>query len=276
MHISNRSLRPLQLATLVALMLSNNSALAFDLNTDFFGQTSAYSATQTMASGRDSFSAEVHKEGEKLRMNLTEQGQNISMIMRGDKETNYMLMHDMGMFQEVKNKRIEQYRQDTDMRFENQKKVRSESANGYPATVYTADFVNGEGKQGSGTFWVTRDNIVVRAVLETQERRKMVESTMNLTNLQVGDQPDELFEVPSNYKSFGLGGLFSNAMRQSREPRRNETETEQPDTGSVEQPMVDQSADTASSAPDSADDEQPTRRKEMRKALGRLFGRGDG
>lgn len=184
---------------------------AFDLNDSMLTSKTPYSATQTTKVDNETIAMKVYKEGEKLRMDINEEGQRISVIMRLDKETNYTLMHDMAIYQEVKSGGIEQFRSDMDTNITNQQEVGTEQMNGYECTKYTADFSGTDGTTGSGTFWVNSDEIVVRAVMTAQEGNQTVDTVMDLTDLDVSDQPDELFEVPEGYQSFGLEAL----MRQS-------------------------------------------------------------
>lgn len=243
-------------SALLGLVVSLPSQ-AFDLNDAMFNSESAYSATQTTTVGKDTIAMDVFKEGKKMRMNMSEQGQNLSIVIRMDTETNYMLMHEMSMFQEVKSKRIKQYQKDMNMQFTNQQKVGMEEANGFKCAKYTADFDDNNGTKGTGTYWINSDDIMVRAVMTSKRRRKTTETTTDITNLQVGDQPDDLFEVPEGYKSFGLGALLGNSQQNSQEPR----------------PQSDQER-----AQNESNDEttEEGRGKNVRKALKGLFGRGNG
>ena len=248
---------------------STQPALAFDLNTYFLESATPYSATQVIASDKDSFQTQLYREGKKMRMDIAQKGKQVSIVMRGDTDTNYMLMHEMSMYQEVKNKRIERYRSASQMTFSNQQKIGSEEVNGYSTDMYTADFVDGDGKTGSGKFWVTNDDIVVRAEMAVQGRRRAKNTTVNLTNLQVGDQPDDLFEVPANYNSLNMGALFSG--------NRNSSRNSQPVSDSDQEQATSQSGDSAEPADQPVNvGEQPNTGKNVRKALGRLFGKGNG
>jgi len=232
---------------------------AFDLNDVMKNNKTPYSATQTATvNNKQSFSMDVFWEKRKLRMNINEGDQEMSMIMLLDEETNYMLMHELSMYQEVNSKRAnKQFQNSATMQFTNQQELGTEEANGFMCTKYTADFADEAGNTGNGTYWVNSDNIVVRAVMTTKRRRKTTETTMDLTNVQVGDQPDELFEVPANYQSLGLGGLF----RQSR--NNNSNASQDPDT----------TAQSDEAPPEDAPEEG--RGKNVRKALKGIFGRGN-
>lgn len=250
-----------------ALCFSAVGASAFDLNTAMTQPAKAHSATQTMTSGRDSFTTQLYREGQKLRMDINEQGQSVSVVMRMDKETNYMLMHEMNMYQEVKSKRIKQYQSNMGVEFSNQQKLGRETVNGIQTTKYSADYKDNDGQTGTGVYWVTDDEIVIKGEMQLQRRRKTIETTWELTDLKIADQPDELFEVPAGYNSLGLGGLFSNAMKQSRQNDRPKSDQE----------MAAEAANDSGSEQTSDQAEEPAEDgRNVRKALGKLFRRGGG
>ena len=124
-----------------------------------------------------------------------------------------------------------------------------------------------QGNAGTGTYWVTDGGILVRSEVEVKRRRKVERTTTNLTELKLGDQPDELFEIPASYQTMSLGSLFSRGNRQ------NET-----DSGPVSDQERAQNQTSDESYNDSYNEEsQPaeepeSRGKKARKALGRLFG----
>lgn len=247
---------------LVGTALVQSPGHALDLNNAIFNPDTAYSATQTTTVDKDTIVMEVFKEGEKMRMDINEQGQSVSVIMRMDQKTNYMLMHEMSMFQEVKSKRIKQYQKDMNLQFTNQQQTGTETVNGFSCTRYTADFTDDEGTKGTGTYWINSDDIMIRAVMTSKRRRRTTETTIDLSNLKVGDQPDELFEVPGSYQSLGFGSLMGNAMRPSRNDRPVSDQEREPE-------MQDEQAPESENGNDGQG-------KNIRKALKGLFGKGNG
>jgi hypothetical protein len=165
------------------------------------------------------------------------------------------------MYQEMKSKQIKQYQKDLTMQFTNQQQAGTEEANGFKCTKYTADFKDNDGSKGSGSYWVNSDEIIVRAVMTSKRRFKTTETTMNITNLKVGDQPDELFEVPAGYSSMGLGALMGNAFGKSQEDAPEAHSGDQPKTDDPEQ----QSANDGAAADNAV--------KNVRNALKGLFNR---
>jgi len=231
---------------------------ALDLNEVMTADTS-YSATQ-ISSVDDKYVAqmEVFRDGQKVRMNMSENDQDMSMIMDIDEGSFVMLIHEMNMYQKLNSKRAQKRIQSgTLMSFTNQQELGRENVNGYDCTKYTADFEDPSGTSGTGTYWISDDKIMVRAIMNSKRRRKTTETVMNVTNIKVGDQPDELFEIPAGYSSLGFGSL----LRQSQES--NNTSDQVEDTSQPEQAPTE---------------EQPEegRGKNMRKALKGLFGRGNG
>jgi hypothetical protein len=245
-------------------------AHAFDLNTAMIDSPTAYSATQTITTGKqgkkkkNTFAFETFREDKNIRMDINEGDQSMSLIMSLGDGKNMMLMHELSMYQEVNQKRVKQYQANLNARFSNQQELGSESVNGYQATKYSADYQDDDGQSGTGLFWVTDDGIVIRSEMQFKRRRSVEETTINLTNLKVGDQPDELFQAPAGYSSLGLGSLFGNAMRGGQNQNRNNG------------PVSDQerAQDPAYSDEEQAAEPEPqeSNGKRARKALGRLFG----
>jgi len=238
-------------------------ASAFDLN-DAMLNAPAHSATQTMTTGNTSFTVDLFREGEKTRMDMNENDQAMSVVIRMDEGNNFMLMHELKVYQELSSKRLKQYQSNAGMEFTNQQQVGSETVNGYDCKKYTAQYRDNDGNTGDGTYWVNSDNLVVRAEWTHKQRRRTHETILNLTNIQMGDQDDSLFELPQGYNSLGLGNMFRDAMRgssrQDRPVSDQERAQEAQDNGQYE---------PSEAAAEPAAEEG--RGKKARKVLGRLL-----
>ena len=209
-------LRSLGILTVVSMLAAN--AQAFDLKNALVNAETPYSATQTTTSGdngEDALSMKIYRKGEKTRLDISEEGQDMSIVIRMDEKTHFMLIHNVKMYQEVEAKTLDGYQNNMEFSFTNQKEVGRENVNGYDTTKYTADYKDNDGEVGSGTFWVTDDDIIVRTVMKLQHDGKSEEDITNLTDLKVADQPNELFEIPAGYNTLNLKDLFSEAMEES-------------------------------------------------------------
>ncbi|MGI9264565.1 MAG: DUF4412 domain-containing protein [Gammaproteobacteria bacterium] len=88
--------------------------------------------------------------------------------------------------------------------------IGSEEIDGYQTTKYKVTDTEGSTTH-EAVFWVTEDNILVRMEIEPDEAVSDGSFTMRLSSLEVGPQPDELFESPGNCQKMpdmpGMPGL---------------------------------------------------------------------
>jgi len=104
--------------------------------------------------------------------------------------------------------------------------------------------------------------------VEVKRRRKVERTVTNLTDIEQGDQPDELFEIPASYQAISLGALFSGGNRQSNSESGPVSDQERAQDESYSEQSYD---DQSEPAP-----EPETRGKRARKVLGRLLRGGNG
>ncbi len=238
---------------------------AFDLNEMLTGASEPYSGMQSVTIGNKNkpvFTAMTYHEGQMVRMDLGEGAESMSVVANLVEGDSTMLMHEMGMYKTISGKQVRKFQGNMGMEFSNQQEVGRETVNGVSTTKYTADQVDPQGNSGTGTYWVTDGGILVRSEVEVKRRRKVERTTTNLTDLKIGDQPNELFEIPASYQTMSLGSLFSRGNQNN----------------SKSGPISDQERAQNEGYDDSYNEEsQPaeepeSRGKKARKALGRLFG----
>jgi hypothetical protein len=65
-------------------------------------------------------------------------------------------------------------------------------------------------KDGSagGFIWITEQGVAIKMDMLTQEGGKKSRMTMTLTNLKIGPQDAQLFELPKGYNSMPSMGAF--------------------------------------------------------------------
>jgi hypothetical protein len=81
------------------------------------------------------------------------------------------------------------------------KKVGSEKVNGHPATVYEGTIPNADGTPQRQKLWRPTDLAEVSHVrAQTFNAQGQLTTEINLSNIQVGPQPDSRFAVPSDYR----------------------------------------------------------------------------
>jgi len=240
-------------------------AQAFDLNEMLSMNSEPYSGTQSVAIGDNDkpvFTAQTYHEGHKIRMDLGEGEENMSVVVDMTEGDSTMLMHELSMYKTIRGKSLKKFQTNWGMEYTNQQELGRETVNGVSTTKYSADHVDPDGRNGSGTYWVTDGGILVRSEMEVKRRRKTERTTTNLTNIQMGDQPDELFEIPATYKPISLGSLFSGGNGQNN--------SEPAPVSDQERAQNETYDDQSEPAP-----EPETRGKKARKVLGRLLRGGE-
>lgn len=79
-------------------------------------------------------------------------------------------------------------------------KIRSETIDGIEATKYRVKFTETKDGQLVGYIWLTPNNIALRFEGEFLHKGQPAPFRMNLTNLKIGPQPAEVFEVPKDFR----------------------------------------------------------------------------
>jgi hypothetical protein len=84
----------------------------------------------------------------------------------------------------------------------------TEVINGEETTKYKTVYEGPEGRFG-GLTWFTRDNIAVKGFMVSETNGEKQRLKWSMTNVQRGDQPDALFELPAGAQPMGnMGGLM--------------------------------------------------------------------
>jgi hypothetical protein len=137
------------------------------------------------------------------------------MILRRDKQLGWMLMPAQKMYQQVDLAKARQQSgaaPDSDVEIT---QVGSESVSGFDTTKYKMLMKDGS---AGGFIWITSEGIAVKMDMLSKADGAKTRVTMTLTNVQIGTQDPQLFEVPEGYAAMpafgfgsktkgGLGGL---------------------------------------------------------------------
>lgn len=90
----------------------------------------------------------------------------------------------------------------------------AETVNGYPTTKHRVTTRDAAGETVSGHFWATDDMVPVKMEMTTSAGETVA---MSLRDIQIGDQPAAMFEVPPGYRKFSLGpGSLPRAAMQGK------------------------------------------------------------
>jgi hypothetical protein len=157
----------------------------------------AYSATRTLSAGGHEISGPLHYDGGKERFEMSLEGQQQVMIRREDYDLLYVIMPQMGMGMEMRIGSREAMPSAGDYAAMQPEALGRETVAGEEATKYR---VVADG--ATVHIWASDDGIPLRMEGESPEGR----FTMELSNLQRGPQPAELFEVPAGIQLMTMPG----------------------------------------------------------------------
>jgi outer membrane lipoprotein-sorting protein len=142
----------------------------------------------------------------KHRSEMTLEGQTFTAIIREDREVLWTLMPQQNMYLEVS---FDAREFGNGGAFEGSeilesRELGSEEVNGQRTTKYEVTVRDPSGETASGTLWATRDMIPVKMDMVVDGGDHVV---LELRDIEVGSQPDSLFEVPAGYTALSLGSL---------------------------------------------------------------------
>lgn len=155
-----------------------------------------YSADRTITTDSGAITGRVFATAQKERMEMNTGGMQSVMILRRDTRTGTMLMPAQRMAMDLGFAQAQQQSASAPGDGVSIREIGKEKVEGMQTTKYQVTRTDGG---GSGHLWVTRDGIVMKMEMLTQEHGKKTRVSMALRNVKVGRQPASLFEVPPGY-----------------------------------------------------------------------------
>lgn len=196
-----------------ALMIAGTTAQAQEIA--MFGQpTSPYQGQRTFTTGDTTFAQTIYSKPGKTRTEMNMEGMQIIQIWRMDKQVIWSLMPqqnmavEMGFGSDQAASPLDQFKQDETTKVE-MRLIGRDDVNGVTANRYYISGTDENGTKLDGHVWNTAQNITVRMRMKnTSPGSAPEEFNYDLTNLQLRDQPDSLFEVPAGYQVMSMGAGF--------------------------------------------------------------------
>jgi hypothetical protein len=209
---------------LATMSLSQSALAAGDMIYDKMDPKVSYSGKRMVKSNQDRVEMrEYHAPGKK-RIEMSNQGRNMVMIIRMDKSESWMLIPEAKAY--IRSSMAD-VNQNTRSGFKvlEQTAVGKEQVNGYATTKYKGTFLDPQGRKGGGYFWLTKDHgipIKTDITLQTAEGKERIFT--ELTGLKIGSQPKSLFELPDSYRAMpaGMAGMFGSPSGASSMAKTNQ------------------------------------------------------
>jgi hypothetical protein len=167
--------------------------------------TVAYSADRTIETEAGTVTGKVYATHGMERQENTMSGMTTVMILRHDKQLGYMLMPAQHMYQQLDFAQAQKQSGSQAADQVDMTQVGTETIEGQATTKYKMLMKDGS---AGGFIWITSDGIAIKMDMLSKNGRAKTRMTLTLTNVQIGAQDPQLFEVPADYKALPkLGGV---------------------------------------------------------------------
>jgi hypothetical protein len=167
--------------------------------------TVEYSADRTVETEGGTLTGKVYFAKGKERQESSMKGFQTVMILRQDKQLGYMLMPAQHLYQQLDIATARKQSGSQDALQVDITEVGKETLDGHATTKYKLLMKDGS---AGGFIWITGEGIPVKMDMLSKSGGNKSRVTLTLSNLQIGAQDPQLFEVPGDYKALpNMGGM---------------------------------------------------------------------
>jgi hypothetical protein len=238
-----------------------------------------FSADAQIETEENTLNSKVFYESGRVRDEANMGGMQMTTIQRFDEGKVWVLMG-QGMYMETA---VGESDQAPDYELLERSVEGTEVINGMNTTKYKTVYEGKDGRFGGFT-WFTDDNIAVKGFMVSETKGEKQRIKWIMSNVQVGDQPDSLFDLPAGARKMNMGGMMGmgsampgSTAQDQRAPAPASSGAPPASTGN---PNADPTfaeevaSEAAKTAEDTTKEEtQNAVRDSVRKGIGKLFGR---
>jgi len=193
------------LVVVVATLLPAGAASAADrLNVE-------YSADQVIEAEAGAMKARVYSTPTMERREMNQGGVSMIMITRLDKKVIWNLMPEDKMYMEMAMKESSDKADMSAYKIE-QTPLGQETLDGQSMNKSKIIMTHSSGSKMGGFMWTTRDGILAKIDAIAVDKGSKDRFKMTQTNIKVGKQPADLFEIPKGFQSMDMGGMLKGMM----------------------------------------------------------------
>ncbi len=171
-----------------------------------------YSGEQTIETEDSATKTRIYSTPTMERREFSDGGQQIIMINRYDKKVIWNLMPDDKMYIEMATgtptEKKEKAKPDLDDFKIEQTPMGQEMVNGVALNKGKMIMTGKDGSKMGGFMWTTKEGIVTKLDAISVDKGQKSRFKLELSNLKIGKQPAELFEVPKGYEKLDMGGMM--------------------------------------------------------------------
>lgn len=174
------------------------------------GINAEYSAEEVVETADSMSKTKVYSTPTMERREMSEGGQQMIAITRHDKKIVWNLMPEEKMYMEMPiGQSVEKKEEKTDLsayKIE-QTPMGQETLNGIVMNKGKMIMTGKDGSKMGGFMWTTKEGIIAKMDALSVEKGKKDRFKLEMTNLKIGKQPANLFEIPKGFEKMDMGAM---------------------------------------------------------------------
>lgn len=174
------------------------------------GISAEYSAEEVVETADGVTKTKVYSTPTMERREMSEGGQQMIAITRHDKKIVWNLMPEEKMYMEMPiGQSAEKKDEKTDLsayKIE-QTPMGQETLNGIVMNKGKMIMTGKDGSKMGGFMWTTKEGIIAKMDALSVEQGKKDRFKLEMTNLKIGKQPANLFEIPKGFEKMDMGAM---------------------------------------------------------------------
>jgi len=174
------------------------------------GINAEYSADEVVETADSVSKSKVYSTPTMERREMSEGGQQMIAITRHDKKIVWSLMPEEKMYMEMPIGQSDTKKEEkTDLsayKIE-QTPMGQETVNGVVLNKGKMIMTGKDGSKMGGFMWTTKEGIIAKMDALSVEKGKKDRFKLEMTNLKIGKQPADLFEIPKGYEKMDMGAM---------------------------------------------------------------------
>ncbi|NOS81170.1 MAG: hypothetical protein HOP32_06255 [Nitrospira sp.] len=205
--MATRMWMPLAIVGASLLLAGTAAAVEEKLNVE-------YSADQVIEAEEVAMKARVFHTPTKERREMSQGGQDMIIIMRHDKKISWTVMPEEHIYMEAAMKpSADKDKTDMSAYKIEQTPVGQEMLNGVNMNKSKIIMTHSSGSKMGGFMWTTKEGIMAKIDAIAVEKGSKDRFKMEQTNIKVGKQPADLFELPRGVEKMDMGGMGMDMMK---------------------------------------------------------------
>ncbi len=173
------------------------------------GINAEYSAEEVVETAEGVTKSKVYSTPTMERREISEGGQQMIAITRHDKKIVWNLMPEEKMYMEMPIGQSAKKEDKTDLSAYkiDQTPMGQETLNGIVMNKGKMIMTGKDGSKMGGFMWTTKEGIIAKLDALSVEQGKKDRFKLEMTNLKIGKQPANLFEIPKGFEKMDMGAM---------------------------------------------------------------------